>query len=96
MNKNTEFHKWILIIHILISVCLCIATAVGAFKGVDVTAVGILAGISLGADGAWGGFYYWKSKNENRAKYAQQFVNLFAEKYGVDAAIKVAEVVLRD
>lgn len=91
-----EFAKKILVIHIFISVCLCITTAAGTFAGVDVTAVGVLAGISLGADGAWGGFYYWKSKNENRSKYAQKFVRLFAKEYGIDAAIRIAEVVLRD
>ena len=41
-------------------------------------------------------FYEWKSKNENRAKYAQKFVLEFADKYGIDAAIHVAEVVLKD
>lgn len=64
--------------------------------GRDVTAIATLAGISLGADGAWGGFYYWKSKNENRSKYAQKFVKLFAKEYGIDAAIRIAEVVLKD
>jgi len=38
----------------------------------------------------------WKSKNENRAKYAQKFVLDFADKYGIDAAIRIAEVVLKD
>lgn len=42
------------------------------------------------------GFYYWKAKTENRAKYAQRFVLDFADKYGVDAAIRIAEVVLKD
>lgn len=44
---------------------------------------------------AWG-LYAWKSKNENRAKYAQKFVLDFADKYGIDAAIRIAEVVLKD
>lgn len=46
--------------------------------------------------GAWGGFYYWKSKNENRAKYAQRFLNKFADKYGADAALRATEIVLKD
>ena len=41
-------------------------------------------------------FYLWKSKNENRAKYAQMYVNEIADKYGIDIAIRIAEVVLRD
>lgn len=56
--------------------------------------------IALG--GAWAavatiiGFYEWKAKNENRAKYAQQFLDKFAEKYGADTAVRMAEVVLKD
>ena len=91
-----EFSKLMLVLHIFLSLCLCLITVVGSFMGVDVTAVGVLAGTSFVTDGAWGGFYYWKSKNENRAKYAQKFVKLFAEKYGVDAAIRLSEVVLKD
>ena len=91
-----EFSKKMLILHTLISVCLCVMTIVGAFKGADASTIGILAAASFVTDGAWGGFYYWKAKNENRWKYAQQFVNLLAEKHGVDAAIRMAEVVLKD
>ena len=42
------------------------------------------------------GFYMWKSKNENRAKYAQRFLNKFADKYGADAALRATEIVLKD
>lgn len=91
-----EFSKKILIFHIFVSVCLCITTAIGSFMGADVTAVGILAGTSFVADGAWGGFYYWKAKNENRAKHAHRFIYTFADKYGIDAALRVAEIVLKD
>lgn len=91
-----EFSKKMLIIHIFISVCLCITTVVGSFLGADMTAVGALAGASFLTDGAWGGFYLWKSKNENRAKYAQKFIRLIAKKYGIDAAIRISEVVLKD
>lgn len=91
-----EFSKKMLVLHIFLSVCLCIATIVGSFVGKDVTAVGALAGTSFVTDGAWGGFYYWKSKNENRYKYAQKFVRSLAKEYGIDAAIRMAEVVLKD
>lgn len=96
MRKRMEFSKKMLVFHIFISVCLCVTTIVGTFKGVDVTAVGILAGTSFVTDGAWGGFYYWKSKNENRAKYAQKFVKSMANKYGIDAVCRICELVLKD
>lgn len=40
--------------------------------------------------------YKWKERTANKAKYAQQFVMQFADKYGIDAAIQIAEVVLRE
>ena len=60
------------------------------------SAIAALTGTSFVTDGAWGGFYYWKSKNENRAKYAQRFLNKFADKYGADAALRATEIVLKD
>lgn len=84
-----------------ISVLLCVATIVTNYLGFDVTALaGLagagLAGASLLTNGAWGGFYFWKAKNENRAKYAQRFLKQFADKYGADVAVRVAEIVLKD
>ena len=72
-----------------ISVLLCVATIVTNYLGFDVTALAGLAGASLLTNGAWGGFYFWKAKNENRAKYAQRFLNRFADKYGADIALTV-------
>lgn len=91
-----EFSKKMLMIHILISIALCSVTIIGTFRGMDVTAVSALAGASLLTDGTWGGFYLWKSKNENRAKYAQRFLTRFAGQYGADIALRAAEIVLKD
>ena len=71
-------------------------TIVTNYLGFDVTALAGLAGASLLTNGAWGGFYFWKAKNENRAKYAQRFLKQFADKYGADVAVRVAEIVLKD
>lgn len=85
-----------LVLHILISVALCAIAVAGTIKGWDVSAIAILAGTSLVTDGTWGGFYLWKSKNENRAKYAQRFLRQFANQYGADVALRAAEIVLKD
>ena len=42
------------------------------------------------------GYYFWKSKNENRAKYAQKFLKSFATEYGSETAVRMAEIVLKD
>ncbi len=91
-----EFSKKMLVLHIFISVVLCGVTVAGTLWGWDVSAVAVLAGTSLVTDGTWGGFYLWKSKNENRAKYAQRFLKQFASQYGADVALRAAEIVLKD
>lgn len=42
------------------------------------------------------GFYYWKARNENRAKYAQRFIKEIAKEHGMDSALRLAEVVLKE
>ena len=91
-----EFSKKMLVLHICISVLLCITTIVGTLTDHDVTAIAALTGTSLVTNGAWGGFYFWKAKNENRAKYAQRCLKQFADKYGADVAVRIAEIVLKD
>lgn len=56
-----------------ISVLLCVATIVTNYLGFDVTALAGLAGASLLTNGAWGGFYFWKAKNENRPNMPSGF-----------------------
>jgi len=91
-----EFSKKMLVLHVILSVLLCLTTIFGTLTDHDATAVAALAGPSLATDGAGGGLYYWKAKNENRAKYAQRFLTRFAEKYGADTALRAAEIVLKD
>lgn len=43
-----------------------------------------------------GGFYFWKAKNENRAKYGEKFMDKWAKEYGPEAAARIAEIVLRE
>lgn len=52
---------------------------------------------ALGAElSIYSGFYCWKARSENKAKYAQLFVAKIADKYGIEMAIKIANVVLND
>ena len=50
----------------------------------------------IGFATAIGMFSLWKAKNENRAKYAQKYMDKWAEKYGPEAAARIAEIVLKD
>ena len=56
-----EFSKKMLVLHICISVLLCITTIVGTLTDHDVTAIAALAGTSFVPPGAWGGSYYRNS-----------------------------------
>ena len=91
-----SFSKRIIILQYLISFALIVVTIYGTLTDRDVTAVAALAGGSILADGSTTAFYYWKARTENRAKYAQRFVRQFAHEYGIDAAIQLAETVMRD
>lgn len=93
---STSFSKKMLILFSANSLVLTGMTIVVSFTHYDPTALSVVTAASYCVDGTWGGFYLWKSKNENRAKYAQEFIREFADKYGIDAAIRVAEVVLKE
>jgi len=42
------------------------------------------------------GFYAHKALQENRAKYAQRYITEFADKYGLDAALQISQLVLQE
>ncbi len=94
--KKAEFSKMSLILHYLVSAVLIAVVIVGTLTGYDVTNVAMLAGASVLVDGYDTKHYFWKARNENRAKYAQQFVKDLAQAYGIDAAIRVADTVLKE
>lgn len=91
-----SFSKKMLALQYAISFALIAVTVIGTFTGHDVTAIAALAGGSILVDGSTTAFYFWKARTENRAKYAQRFVRQFAETYGIEAAISLAETVFRD
>lgn len=80
--------KWLLG-SAVVSLALIIACA----AGVPLTEITLAA---IAETTAATGFYMWKAKNENRAKYAQKFMDKWAEKYGPEAAARIAEIVLKD
>lgn len=72
-----------------VTILLIIACAFGA-QLAEITIA------SIGAFTAICAFYLWKAKNENRAKYAQKFMEKWAEKYGAEAVVQITEIVTRD
>lgn len=91
-----EFSKKLLLFSGSITIILTIMLIVFPFKQLPLDGLIVVTPLSWAETGVATGYYYWKSKNENRAKYGQAFLNAFAEKWGPDIAIRMAEVVLKD
>lgn len=51
---------------------------------------------ALGELSVCAGFYYWKAKCDNRHKHTLKLIRELADKYGVDAALRAAEITLED
>ena len=84
-----EFSKFWLIGNTTVSLLLILLCIFGV-PIVEITVA------QLALTTAAGGFYYWKAKNENRAKYAQKFMDEWAEKYGPESVAQIMEIVLKD
>ena len=91
-----EFSKKLLVSMLAATMICGVVIINGSLHNHDMTALQLFASDLLKTDGVVGALYLWKAKNENRAKYAQKFVKQFANTYGIDAAIRIAEVVLKD
>jgi len=81
---------------LIVSLALTVVCVVVALRAGDLGDLVRLAELWVGASAVYSGFYLWKAKNENRSKYAQKWVNSLAKTYGIDAAARFAEIVLKD
>lgn len=80
-----------------IAICLSAAVICGTFfTDRDIGALAQVSVASLTECGVANGFYYWKAKNENRYKYVIRLIREWAEKYGIDAVIRIADIVLKE
>lgn len=88
--------KLILLVDFIVAILLTIVVIIGAFLDKDMSQVTVIAGFWDAQMTAAVGFYYWKSKNENRSKYAMKLVRDLAETYGIENVARLAEVILKD
>lgn len=89
-SKKLMFFSW--------SVTLVLTTLAIWFsvKMISVEAMNIIMGLSWAVTDTATGFYFWKAKNENRAKYAHKFLKDFTKEWDSETAIRMAEIVLKD
>ena len=91
-----EFSKKLLLGSVIVTLFLTALTIYFSAKQLPLDGLSIVTPLSWAETGAATGFYYWKSKNDNRAKYAQKFIRDIAHEWGAETAIRVAEIVLKD
>ena len=96
VKKRLSTSKKVLWMDIIVAITLTAAVVFGEFTGHDMTNSAIVAGLWDAQLAAIIGAYQWKAKNENRSKHAMALVRELADKYGIEAAVQVAEVVLKE
>lgn len=91
-----ETSKKILWLDLIIGIIVTVTVIVGNCRGLDMAEAAIVAGFWDAQLAAVVAFYLWKSKNENRSKHAMALVRELADKYGIDSAAHIAEIVLKE
>lgn len=91
-----EFSKKLLLLSWTVTLILTVLTIWMSLKELPMDAMLVIAPLAWAETATATGYYFWKAKNENRAKYAQQFLERLGEKWGPEAALRVAEIVLKD
>lgn len=96
MEKKIPFTKIIMAVMLLCNAALIAFTCVMVWRTSDLSPLGWLAIGEGGAMSVWLNTYGRKEGSANNSKYAMEFVDKYAEKYGPDTAIRVAEIVLQN
>ena len=91
-----EFSKRLTVLSWSVALILTTLAVVLPFKQVPIDGIQTALPYSWGEVTAVQAFYLWKAKNENRHKYAMRYVDGIAEKHGIQTALQVAEIVLKD
>lgn len=95
-HRKTEFSKQIIIISVLLNIAIIVFICYIVLTSGDNSPLSYLAIGDGGALATAVGFYFWKSKNENRYKHCHRILNECADKYGTETAIQIAEIILKD
>lgn len=93
---KTETTKILLVLSWAVTLIFSALAALFPILGISADGIETIAPLAWAEVTALNGFYVWKAKNENRAKYAQRFIAEIAEKYGIESAALIAETVLKD
>lgn len=76
---------------------LTILTVVGVFfTEKDITPLLTIASLSWAETATSTGFYYWKARTENKIKLTKAMVDDWADKYGIEAVISLAGIIVNE
>lgn len=101
-QKKSSFSKALLVFDYAVALGLVIATVWYAFKtGGYSNPMSTMADVWIGQAAVVSAMYLWKSKCENRAKYAQEWADRWMkdptfQPDRADAAIRMAEMITKD
>lgn len=91
-----EFSKKLLLFSWAVTLILTAITVWLSLESLPTDAMYIIAPLAWTETATATAFYFWKAKNENRAKYAQKFLRSFSKDWGPETALRIAEIVLKD
>lgn len=91
-----EFSKKITLLSWAVALVLTLFAVVFPLFNVSIEGINMALPLSWAEVTAANSFYFWKSKNENRHKYAMRYINKIADEHGIETSIRVAEIVLKD
>ena len=96
MRRKMEFSKRLLYFSWAVTLILTMITVWLSLRAMPSDAMLVITPMAWTETGVATGYYYWKAKNENRAKYAQRFLKEIAKEWGTETAVRMAEIVLKD
>ena len=91
-----EFSKKLTVVSWVVASLLTVLAVILPIHKVPVDGLLVALPLSWGEVTVANGFYFWKAKNDNRHKYAMKYVDQVAQEHGIDSAIRLAEIVLKD
>lgn len=92
MEFSKRYFRYLVILEFCVIIFISMITIICG----DVTPMYWIISTLAAEISVYSAFYLWKAKNENRAKYAQEFISSVANTYGIDMAVRIADVVLKD
>jgi hypothetical protein len=90
------YSKKIVAVSYLITTLLTVFCSIALILGLDISSFTVIVGLAWAETASANAFYFWKAKNENRIKLTQKMVSSLANKYGIEAVISLADIVIKE